>query len=48
VVASANGAALLGQFMASSFVAPGAGSAATPVADPQSNQQPLLTTPQHA
>jgi Ca2+-binding RTX toxin-like protein len=40
--------ALLGQFMASSFVAPGAGSAATPVADPQSNQQPLLTTPQHA
>jgi Ca2+-binding RTX toxin-like protein len=48
VVASANSAALLGQFMVSSFVAPGAGSAATPVADPQSNQQPLLTTPQHA
>jgi Ca2+-binding RTX toxin-like protein len=47
-VAIANNAALLGQFMASSFVAAGTGSAATPVAEPSSSQQPLLTTPQHA
>jgi hypothetical protein len=40
--------ALLSQFMASSFVPSGAGNTPTPVADPQSNQQPVLTTPQHA
>jgi len=48
VVANPNSAALLSQFMASSFVAAGPGSSATPVADPQAGQQPLLTTPQHA
>jgi Ca2+-binding RTX toxin-like protein len=46
--ANGNSAALLGQFMASSFVPSGAGNTPTPVADPQSNQQPVLTTPQHA
>jgi hypothetical protein len=40
--------ALLSQFMASSFVTAGASNAVTPVADPQTNQQPVLTTPQHA
>jgi Ca2+-binding RTX toxin-like protein len=48
VVANANSTALLSQFMASSFVPSGAGNTPTPVADPQSNQQPVLTTPQHA
>ena len=38
-------AALLGQFMASSFVTAGDGHGATPIADPQSTQQPLLTHP---
>ena len=37
--------ALLGQFMASSFVTAGDGHGATPIADPPSNQQPLLTQP---
>jgi Ca2+-binding RTX toxin-like protein len=48
VVANPNSAALLSQFMASSFVPSGAGNTPTPAADPQSNQQPVLTTPQHA
>ena len=39
------GAALLGQFMASSFVTAGDGHGATPIADPQANQQPLLAQP---
>ena len=37
--------ALLGQFMASSFVTAGDGHGATPIADPPSSQQPLLTQP---
>jgi Ca2+-binding RTX toxin-like protein len=41
-------AALLRQFMASSFVAAGQGNGATPIADPQPSQQPLLAMPQHA
>src|SRR5262245_25657939 len=38
-------AALLGQFMASSFVTAGDGHGATPIADPLPSQQPLLTQP---
>ena len=41
----AAGLALLGQHMASSFVAAGDGHGATPIADPPSSQQPLLTHP---
>jgi hypothetical protein len=41
-------AALLGQFMASSFVADGEGHGAMPMADPHVNQPPLLAMPQHA
>ena len=41
----AHAAALLGQFMASSFVTAGDGHGATPIADPASSQQPLLTQP---
>ncbi|HET7255014.1 MAG TPA: hypothetical protein VFJ46_14740, partial [Xanthobacteraceae bacterium] len=37
--------ALLSQYMASSFVTAGDGHAATPIADPASSQQPLLTQP---
>ena len=37
--------ALLGQSMASSFVTAGDGHGATPIADPPSSQQPLLTQP---
>jgi predicted ester cyclase len=37
--------ALLGQFMASSFVTAGDGHAPTPIADPASSQPPLLTQP---
>jgi Ca2+-binding RTX toxin-like protein len=37
--------ALLGQFMASSFVTAGDGHGAAQIADPPSNQQPLLTQP---
>ena len=38
--------ALLGQFMASSFVTAGGGDSGTPIADaPASQQQPLLTHP---
>jgi Ca2+-binding RTX toxin-like protein len=40
-------AALLSQFMASSFVSVGAGLGAVPVADPQASQPNLLATPQH-
>jgi Ca2+-binding RTX toxin-like protein len=46
--APASGAALLGQFMASSFVPAGQGLGATPIADPQAGQQPVLAMPQHA
>jgi Ca2+-binding RTX toxin-like protein len=42
-----SGAVLLGQFMASSFVAPGVSSSTTPLADPHAAQQPLLAQPQH-
>jgi hypothetical protein len=38
-------AALLGQFMASSFVAAGDSHSGTPVAEPPPSQQPLLTQP---
>jgi hypothetical protein len=38
-------AALLGQFMASSFATAGDGHGATPVADQQPDQQPLLAQP---
>ena len=38
-------AALLGQFMASSFVTAGGGESSTPITDQPSNQQPLLTQP---
>jgi hypothetical protein len=37
--------ALLGQFMASTFVTAGDGHGAAQIADPPSNQQPLLTQP---
>jgi hypothetical protein len=39
------GLALLGQTMASSFVTAGDGHGGTPIADPPSSQQPLLTQP---
>jgi Ca2+-binding RTX toxin-like protein len=42
------GAALLTQFMASTFVTAGEGHDATPLADPQAGQTPLLAVPQHA
>ena len=41
-------AALLGQFMASSFVSDGEGHGALPMAEPQAGQQPMLAMPQHA
>jgi hemolysin type calcium-binding protein len=41
----ARGLALLGQAMASSFVAAGDGHGGTPIADQQSSHQPLLTHP---
>jgi hypothetical protein len=41
----ATGLALLGQHMASSFVTAGDGHGETPIADPPSSQQPLLTQP---
>jgi hypothetical protein len=41
-------AALLGQFMASSFVSDGEGHGAMPMADPQAGQPPMLAMPQHA
>ena len=42
------GAALLANFMASTFVPAAGGHGATPIADPQSGQQPVLAVPQHA
>jgi Ca2+-binding RTX toxin-like protein len=45
VTPQADTAALLGQFMASSFVPAGEGHAPTPIADPASSQPPLLTQP---
>ena len=44
----AGGAAVLGQFMASSFVSAGDSLGATPIADPQAGHQPVLAIPQHA
>jgi len=41
-------AALLGQFMASSFAPAGQGLGMTPIADPQAGQQPVLAMSQHA
>ena len=41
----AGGAALLGQFMASSFVTAGDGHGTMPIADPSPGQQPLLAQP---
>ena len=41
-------AAILGQFMASTFVSTGDGLGATPMADPQAGQPPVLAIPQHA
>jgi Ca2+-binding RTX toxin-like protein len=41
-------AALLGQFMATSFVVDGAGHGAMPMADPQAGQPPMLAMPSHA
>src|SRR6185295_3440372 len=41
----ANAASLLNQFMASTFVMAGAGHGGTPIADPQTPQQSLLTQP---
>src|SRR5262249_29004087 len=41
----AGSAALLGQFMASSFVGAGTGFGSGTVADPQPNQQPFLVQP---
>ena len=38
-------AALLGQFMASSFAPAGSGQGGTPIADPAANQPPLLAQP---
>ncbi len=46
--ASGASAALLGQFMASSFVPAGPGLGATPMVDPQAGQQAMLAAPQHA
>lgn len=43
--ASPSSLALLNQFMASSFVTAGDGHGATPIADPQPTQQPLLAHP---
>jgi Ca2+-binding RTX toxin-like protein len=44
----AGNAAVLGQFMASSFVSAGDSLGATPIADPQAGHQPVLAIPQHA
>jgi Ca2+-binding RTX toxin-like protein len=41
----AGSVALLGQFMASTFVTDGGGQGGTPVADPHANQPPLLAQP---
>ena len=47
LVSSQGAAALLTQFMASTFVIAGEGHGATPMADPQGGQAPLLAVPQH-
>jgi Ca2+-binding RTX toxin-like protein len=47
-MSGAASAALLGQFMASSFVTAGEGHGEMPIADPQAGQQPVLAMPQHA
>jgi len=44
-VSSPPGAALLGQFMASSFVTAGDGQGAAPIAEAAANQQPVLAQP---
>jgi Ca2+-binding RTX toxin-like protein len=44
----ASGAALLGQFMASSFVPAGEGQGAAPVADPSASLHPQLAQPHAA
>jgi len=44
----AAGAALLGQFMASSFVSAGEGHGATPIADPSASHPPQLALPHAA
>jgi Ca2+-binding RTX toxin-like protein len=41
-------AAILGQFMASTFVSTGGGLGAPPITDPQAGQPPVLSIPQHA
>ena len=46
--ASTGSAALLGQFMASTFVTAGDGHGGTPIADAQPDQPHLLAQPQHA
>jgi Ca2+-binding RTX toxin-like protein len=46
--AGAASAALLGQFMASSFAPAGQGLGAMSMADPQAGQQPVLAMSQHA
>jgi Ca2+-binding RTX toxin-like protein len=46
--ASGASAALLGQFMASSFAPAGQGAGAMTLADPQAGQQPVLAMSQHA
>ena len=45
VTPQASNAAVLSQFMASSFVTAGNAQGATPIADQQSNQPPLLAQP---
>jgi hypothetical protein len=45
---TASAAALLGQFMASSFVSAGEGHSAVPMADPSTAQQPQLAQPHAA
>jgi hypothetical protein len=42
---SSTNLAVLGQFMASTFVAAGDAHGTAPITDQQSNQQPLLTQP---
>jgi Ca2+-binding RTX toxin-like protein len=41
-------AAILGQFMASTFVSTGNSLGETPIADPHAGQPPVLSIPQHA
>ena len=48
VTAGLGSAALLGQFMASSFVSAGEGHGAVPLADPSANLHPQLAQPHSA